>query len=55
MTNIDNFIYSTHVDSILTVKASGSIDHEIINDLLSEPTKSIAELINDQEKTPENR
>jgi hypothetical protein len=38
------------VDSILTVKASGQIDDVAIMDLLLPQGKSIAQLIDDQEK-----
>jgi hypothetical protein len=37
-------------DSVLFVKASGSINDDIINDLLLDNGKSIAELINEQKK-----
>lgn len=39
------------VDSILTVKASGSITIDAINDLELPSGKAIAELINEQETT----
>lgn len=38
------------IDSVLNVKASGSIMQDAINDLQLPPGKNIAELINDQEK-----
>lgn len=38
------------VDSILNVKASGQVDNEAIMDLLLPQGKSIAQLIDDQEK-----
>jgi hypothetical protein len=41
----------TITDSVLSVKASGSINDEIINDLLLDNGKSIAELLNDQKKS----
>jgi hypothetical protein len=37
-------------DSVLFVKASGSINDDIINDLLLDNGKSIAELLHDQKK-----
>lgn len=47
------------VDSILTVKASTSIQNDVVDDLNLPQGKSIAELINDQENTekeqPEDR
>lgn len=47
MSNIDQFEL---IDSVLTVKASGSINTDIINDLELPIGKSIAQLLNDQEK-----
>jgi hypothetical protein len=38
------------VDSILTVKASASTQHDVVDDLNLPEGKSIAELIDDQEK-----
>lgn len=46
-----NFNPDTNADSILFVKASGSINDEVIQDLLLENGKNIAELLDDQEKT----
>jgi hypothetical protein len=46
----NNFEPDTVADSVLFVKASGSINDDIINDLLLENGKSIAELLNDQKK-----
>ena len=47
------------VDSILTVKASTSIQNDVVDDLNLPQGKSIAELLNDQENTekeqPEDR
>jgi hypothetical protein len=40
----------TIANSTLLVKASGSLDDQIINDLLLENGKSIAELLDDQKK-----
>lgn len=37
-------------DSVLFVKASGSINDDIINDLLLDNGKSIAELLHEQKK-----
>lgn len=42
------------IGSVLTVKASGSIAYEVAEDLELSQGKNIAELINDQEKTPKN-
>lgn len=53
MTN-NNFNPDIYVDSVLFIKASGSINDEIINDLLLEQGKSIAELLNDQEEKKSN-
>lgn len=39
------------VDSILTVKTTGSLSEDIINDLNMPTGKSIAELLDDQKKT----
>jgi len=39
------------VDSILTVKTTGSLSEDIINDLNMPTGKSIAELLNDQKET----
>lgn len=50
MIKYNNFKSNCSVDSILTIRASGSIDNEVINDLIQEEGKSIAELINDQKK-----
>lgn len=47
MSNIDHFEL---VDSVLVVKASGSISADVINDLELPTGKSISELLNDQEK-----
>ena len=47
MSNIDQFEF---VNSVLSVKASGSINDDIINDLELPPGKSIAQLLHDQEK-----
>lgn len=47
MSNIDQFDL---VDSVLTVKASGSINTDVINDLELPQGKSISSLLNDQEK-----
>jgi hypothetical protein len=49
--NIDNI---NLVPSQLIIKASGSIEHEIIEDLLKENGQSIASLLDDQEKKSEN-
>jgi hypothetical protein len=38
------------VDSILTVKASGQVEDHVIMDLLLPQGKSIAQLIDDQQK-----
>lgn len=48
MSNIDQFEL---IDSVLSVKASGSITQDVLNDLELPQGKSIAQLINDQEKT----
>jgi hypothetical protein len=45
-----NFHPDSSVDSILIVRASGSIQDDIAKDLIQEEGKSIAQLINDQEK-----
>lgn len=45
-----NFEPNTIANSVLLVKASGSITDDVINDLLLDNGKSIAELINDQQK-----
>jgi hypothetical protein len=45
-----NFEPDTVADSVLFVKASGSINDDIINDLLLDNGKSIAELLHDQKK-----
>ena len=47
MSNIDQFEL---IDSVLNVKASGSISQDVISDLELPEGKSISELINDQEK-----
>lgn len=53
----NNFCPDASVDSILVVRASGSIEDDIVNDLIQTEGKSIAELIHDQKKqntkTPE--
>lgn len=43
------------VDSILTVKASASTQNDVIDDLNLPPGKSIAELIDDQEKNDQKQ
>lgn len=43
------------VDSILTVKASASTQSDVIDDLNLPPGKSIAELIDDQEKNDQKQ
>lgn len=50
MTNINDFNPNIVADSVLSVKASGSINDQVINDLLLDNGKSIAELLNDQKK-----
>jgi hypothetical protein len=50
MINSNSFNPDSIVDSILSIKASGSINDEAIHDLLLENGKSIAELLNDQSK-----
>lgn len=45
-----NFNPDTNANSTLFIKASGSINDEIIQDLLLENGKSIAELLHDKEK-----
>lgn len=50
MTKINTFNPNTVANSILSVKASGSINDQVINDLLLDNGKSIAELLHDQEK-----
>jgi len=52
--NLNSPNFPTITDSVLSVKASGSLNDEVINDLLLDNGKSIAELLNDQ-KTPEQR
>lgn len=48
MINSNSFNPDSIIDSVLSIKASGSINDEAINDLLLENGKSIAELLNDQ-------
>lgn len=43
------------VDSILTVKASASTQSDVIDDLNLPPGKSIAELLDDQEKNDQKQ
>jgi len=43
------------VDSILTVKASGQVDDSAIIDLLLPQGKSIAQLIDDQQKEDDQK
>lgn len=45
-----NFNPDIYADSVLFVKASGSIQDDIVDDLLLDNGKSITELLNDQEK-----
>lgn len=45
-----NFNPDIYVDSVLFVKASGNIQDDVVNDLLLDNGKSIAELLNDQKK-----
>jgi hypothetical protein len=45
-----NFEPDIVANSVLFVRASGSINDDIINDLLLDNGKSIAELLHDQEK-----
>lgn len=45
-----NFDPDAYIDSVLFVKASGSIQDDVVDDLLLDNGKSIAELLNDQEK-----
>lgn len=54
MIKYNNFYADSSIDSILVVRASGSIQDDIAQDLTQEEGKSIAELINDQ-KTPKNQ
>lgn len=46
----NNFEPNIIANSTLSVKASGSISNDIINDLLLENGKSIAELLYEQKK-----
>lgn len=46
----NNFNPNFIADSVLCVKASGCISNDIIQDLLLDNGKSIAELLDDQEK-----
>jgi len=50
MNELTNFDPDIYADSVLFVKASGSIKDDVVNDLLLDNGKSIAELLNDQEK-----
>jgi hypothetical protein len=45
MINLNTFNPDSIIDSVLSVKASGSINDEAIHDLLLENGKSIAELL----------
>jgi hypothetical protein len=51
MINLNTFNPDSIVDSVLSIKASGSINDEAINDLLLENGKTIAELLHDQSET----
>lgn len=48
MTNIDPSFYSSSIDSVLSVKASGSVNSDIIQDLLLENGQDISTLLHDQ-------
>lgn len=50
MINLNSFNPDSIIDSVLSVKASGSINDEAIHDLLLESEKSIAELLHGQNK-----
>jgi hypothetical protein len=54
MINYNNFKPDCSVDSTLCVKASGSINDDVFNDLIQTEGKSIAELIHDQ-KNPQTQ
>jgi len=46
----NNFEPNIVIDSVLYVKASGSINDDIVNDLCLDNGKSIAELLHDQKE-----
>jgi len=50
MNQPNNFEPNAIIDSVLCVRASGSINDDIINDLCLDNGKSIAELLHDQKE-----